>query len=237
VKIVATIIGALAFTATANAAPPSLTGVGHQNRHPTATFSTPRTEDVTIYFATKPDRATDGRFLQENVEHTDFFTDPEMQAGQWLDSDRIDPGTYYVMLHATAESSCISYPPPTYQRVVDPSCADGFSNIVTVTIPKPVVRYRVGFERGFIGSFTIRASSSGEAIPYLLCSRDLAKRRCVRGRIDRSSWDSSNDDTIYMTATDFKKRVYCKFGRKTTVTWYVRGRVVGRVSWRWRNRC
>lgn len=102
---------------------------------------------------------------------------------------------------------------------------------------KPVVRYRVGFSRGFIGGFTIRASSSGEAIPYLLCSRDLAKRRCVRGRIDRLGWNSANDDTIYMTATDFKKRVYCKFARRTTVSWYVRSRMVGSVSWRWRNRC
>lgn len=236
-KLLVSIITALAFAGNANAAPPSLTSVGHQSRHPTATFSAPRADDATIYFATKPDRATDGRFLEENVEQTDFFTDAEVQAGRWLDSDRIDPGTYYVMLRADPESTCISYPPPTYQRVVDPSCADGFSNIVTVTIPKPIVRYRVVFTRGFIGSFSIRASSSGEAIPYLLCSRDMAKRRCVRGRISSLGWDSPNDDTIYLAATDFKKRVYCKFGRKTTVTWHVRGRRVGSVSWRWRNRC
>jgi hypothetical protein len=141
------------------------------------------------------------------------------------------------MLRAEPESLCISYPPPDYRRVVDPVCADGFSNIVVVTIPKPVVRYRVGYSRGLIGGFTIRASSSGEAIPYRLCSRDLAKRRCVRGAIEALGWDSANSDTIYLTAFDFRKSVYCKRGRRTTVTWYVRGRRVGSVSWRWRNRC
>lgn len=173
----------------------------------------------------------------KNVRVVDLLTDSEIQAGRWLDSDRIDPGVYYAMLRADAEASCVSYPPPNYQRVVDPSCADGFSNILSVTIPKPRVRYRVSVERGFIGSFTIRAGTSGEAIPYRLCSPDLARRRCLRGTIDGIGWDSPSSDTLYMTATDFKKRVYCKWGRKTTVTWYVRGRAVGSVSWRWRNRC
>ena len=236
-KLVVAAIGALVFAGAANAAPPSLTGVGHERRHPTATFSAPRADFATIYIATKPDRATDGRFLEENVEVIDFLTDAELQGGRWLDSSRIDPGTYYVMLRVDPESSCVSYPPPNYERVVDPSCADGFSNVVTLAIPKPRVRYRVTFERGFIGSSTIRASSSGEAIPYRLCSRDLAKRRCLRGTIDKGDWDSPSSDTKYLTASDFKKRVYCRWGRKTTMTWSVRGRVVGRVSWRWRNRC
>jgi hypothetical protein len=86
-------------------------------------------------------------------------------------------------------------PPAAIQRS-DPSCADGFSNILTLTIPKPVVRYRVSFERGFIGSFTIRASNSGEAIPYRLCSRDLTKRRCLRGTIEEIGWGSSSSDTL-----------------------------------------
>jgi hypothetical protein len=236
-KLVVAIMGALVFAGAANAAPPSLTSVSHQNRHPTATFSAPRADWVTVYVASKPDRATDGRFLEENVETLDILTDAEIQAGRWLDSSRLDPGVYYVMLRADPESSCVSYPPPNYERVVDPSCADGFSNIVTLTIPKPRVRYRVRFERGFIGSFTIRASSSGEAIPYRVCSRDLAKRRCLRGTIDSIGWDEPSSDTLYVTATDFRKRVYCKWGRKTTMTWFVRGRKVGSVAWRWRNRC
>jgi hypothetical protein len=236
-KLLVAVIGAFVFAGTANAAPPSLVSVGHESRHPTAAFSAPRADDVTIYLASKPDRATDGRFLEENVEAIDFMTDAEIQAGRWLDSSRIEPGTYYVMLLAYPESSCVSYPPPNYQRVVDPSCADGFSNIMTVTIPKPVIRYRVSFSRGFIGSFTIRASHSGEAIPYKLCSRDLAKRRCLRGTIGSLDWDSPNSDTRYLSASDFRKRVYCKWGRRTRMTWFVRGRRVGSVAWRWRNRC
>ena len=236
-KLLLTISGALLFAGSANATPPSLTSVGHQSRHPTATFSAPRAAYATIYMATKPDRGTDGRFLSENVKSIDLLTDAELQSGRWLDSDRIDPGRYYVMLRADAESSCWSYPPPDYQPVLDPTCADGFSNIVTVVIPKPVVRYGVSFSRGFIAGFTIRASSSGQAVPYRLCSPDLRRRRCIRGTIDSLSWDSPNSDTLYLTATDFRKRVYCRWGRRTTMTWHVRGRRVGRVAWRWRNRC
>ena len=54
-----------------------------------------------MYLASSPERGTDGRFLQENVKETDFLTDDEIQRGAWLDSDQVDPGTYYVMLEAT----------------------------------------------------------------------------------------------------------------------------------------
>jgi hypothetical protein len=106
------------------------------------TFSAPRAADVTVYLASRPDRATDGRFLSENIEEIDFLTDEEIRSGRWLYEDAVKPGTYYVLLRADAESSCTSYPPPDYRETHDPSCADGFSQVATLTVEnrRPTVR-------------------------------------------------------------------------------------------------
>jgi hypothetical protein len=68
-------------TGGALAVPPTLRAVGQENRHPTASFSAPRADTGTIYIATKPDRATDGSFLDENVKTLDSLTDSELQGG------------------------------------------------------------------------------------------------------------------------------------------------------------
>jgi hypothetical protein len=87
--------------------------------------------------------ATDGRFLSENVVKEDFFTDSEIQSGQWLDSDQIDPGSYFVMLNATRDfSTCDSYD-SNFNAVINPSCADGFSAVASLTIPTPKTKYTV----------------------------------------------------------------------------------------------
>jgi hypothetical protein len=125
------VVASLACAGVAGAATPALLGVGEQNRHATANFSMPGADDATIYFATRPDRATDGRFLEENVEHSDFLTTDEIQAGRWLDSGQLDPGRYYVMLRAT-----------DYECFGSPACMEGFSNMLTLTVPKPAPRYR-----------------------------------------------------------------------------------------------
>jgi hypothetical protein len=71
-------IAVLVLPAGALAVPPTLSSVGQENRHPTASFSAPRADSATIYFATKPkpDRATDGRFLDENVKTLDILRTP-----------------------------------------------------------------------------------------------------------------------------------------------------------------
>ena len=61
----------------------------------------PGADDATINFATKPDRAIDGGFLQENTKATDFLTADKIQRGSWLYKDQLDPGNYYVMIRAT----------------------------------------------------------------------------------------------------------------------------------------
>ena len=98
----AVVVPSFVFADGALASPPVLSSVTVSgDRHPSATFSTPKADDVTIYFASKPDRASDGSFFQENIVALDLMTSDEIQAGSWTYSDQLDPGTYYVMLNAS----------------------------------------------------------------------------------------------------------------------------------------
>jgi hypothetical protein len=88
-------------------------------------------DDVTIYLATSPDRATDGRFLSENVRDLDFLTDEEIQAGFWSYETQLAPGIYHVMLGAD-----------DYDCGVEATCIDGYSNVLTLVIPLPTLSMR-----------------------------------------------------------------------------------------------
>jgi hypothetical protein len=202
----------LGFPGAAFAAPPQLLSVGQQNRHPTATFSAPSADFATIYLATKPDRGSDGHFLDENVKESDFLTSDEIQRGAWLDTSQVDPGTYYVMLEATQ----FCYPP-------DPSCTEGFSSVLTLEVPKPSSSYRghVGpmfrFSRVVWVDLTVRPL--GERLPYRVCWRlRTKKQRCASGLVLGYSWNSSASDSLRLSMRGMAKR--------TTFTWYVKGRRV-----------
>lgn len=156
--IITAVVASAVFSSTAYATSPSLLTVGAQDRHPEATFSAPGAEDATIYFATRPDRATDGRFLEENVVHLDIMTADEIQTGRWLDSAQLDPGTYYVLLRAT-DDDCVG----------DPNCLNGFSAMLTLSVSK--------FEQTFTGrakayrylsivDLTLRVNPLGETLRY-----------------------------------------------------------------------
>lgn len=150
--------------------PPLLTNLSHEGRHPKAGIVTPRADFVTIYIATRPDRASDGSFLSENVKEFELLTDDEIQSGSWLYERAIDPGTWYVMANASAESSCYSSPPPDYKLVRDPACAHGFSDVMTLVVPKPVSRYSIKVQTlrsiGIV-YLTLRAAPLGEDRPYV----------------------------------------------------------------------
>jgi hypothetical protein len=66
---------ALALPGAAAADPPALLTIDQVSRHPTARFAIPGADLATIYFSTKPDRASDGSFLQENITDLDLLTD------------------------------------------------------------------------------------------------------------------------------------------------------------------
>ncbi len=190
----------------------------------TMSFSATRADSVSVYIASKPDRGSDGSFLTENVVTMDSFTDSEIQAGQWLDSDQIDPGSYFVMLKATRDfTSCDSYD-SNFNTVVDPSCADGFSTVVSLTIPTPKSRYTVKTEvlkNIRIAYLTLTANPLGTKLPYQVCwkqptgKKKTLKKKCVTGSLSGYSWSDDASDLRRISTKGMTKR--------TKFTWYTRG--------------
>ncbi len=211
-------IAALALATPAQAVPPTLSSVTHQDRHPTVSFSAPRADFATIYLASKPDRATDGSFLQENIKELDLLTDSEIQSGRWSDENQIDPGTYWVILRASPDfESCY-----IGSGSFDPACADGFSNVLTLVVPKPPIRYRAAvtayrfINRAYLA---LSATPLGETVPYRVCYRLKSRRpQCLKGTLDGYSWDSPGTDSLTVNTRNL--------AAVTTFTWYVAGKAV-----------
>jgi hypothetical protein len=209
----------LVLVPSAAAVPPTLLTVGTQALHPTATFSAPKSDDVVIQIASKPDRASSGEFLTENVVVFDLLADSEIQTGRWLYESQIDPGTYYVLLRASPDFDlCYLIDSGTY----DPSCADGYSAMQTLTIPRPAIRYGASVRHYVYLSnvdLTITAVPLGQKMPYRVCYRTAARRRvCLDGVISGYSWTSSASDTRSVNRRNLRT--------VTTFTWYVEGRAV-----------
>jgi len=198
------------------AAPPGLLSVGQEAQHPTATFSAPLADDVTIYIASSPARATDGSFLTENVETLDILTDSEIQAGTWKSERLVDPGIYYVMLRASPTfSACYRFEQGGY----DPACADGYSNVMTLAVPTPQIAYSTKatiYKNIRVGYLSLTAKPLGVDLRYDLCYRTKAKRkRCSKATIDAFSWEQTATDQLRVSLAGLAKR--------TVFTWYKRG--------------
>ena len=183
----------------------ALAGVGQQDRHPTVTLAAPLAGSVIVYIASKPDRATDGSFLQENVVDIEYLTDSEIQSGLWLDSSQIDPGSYFVMLKATRDfTSCDSYDAHVNQ-VIDPSCADGFSTVVPLTVPTPKTKYTVKtdlLKNIGIVYLTLTAKPLRVKMPYQICwkrptgKNKTLRKRCVTATLSGYSWGADASDSL-----------------------------------------
>lgn len=179
----------LTSAAAAQGVTPTLLDVRQEERHPIATFSMTGADDATIYFATKPERATDGRFLEENIAHIDFLITEEIQAGRWLDEAQLDLGRYFAMLRAS-----------DYDCAGAPDCIDGLSNVLDLLVPKPARHYsgRVRAYRYLSGvDLVLRIAPLGEVVPYRVCWKLVSgRRRCVRGRVRGNSWNSPAEDQV-----------------------------------------
>lgn len=202
---------ALALPGAASANPPQLLTIDQVGRHPIAQFSITGADDATIYIATKPDRASDGSFLQENITDLDPLTTDEIQRGVWTYESQLDPGTYYVLLYAV-DFDCIG----------QPTCLNGYSNVLTLHIPKPPQAYRGGvsvLHYVHLAYLTLRVKPLGEQLPYKVCWRLKNKRRrCVGGTVEGYSWNQPASDDVTVGLRGMAKR--------TTFVWYVRGRKV-----------
>jgi hypothetical protein len=214
-------IAALVVPAEALAVAPTLIAVGQQNRHVTAGFSAPRADFATIYVASKPDRATDGNFLQENVKSEDVLTASEIQSGQWLNHEQVDPGTYWVMLEADPAEGCYLVD-AAYGVYLDPACADGFSNIVQLVVPEPAIHYSAAatvYRYLDEVDLQLTATPLGADRDYRLCYRlKTGHTRCLAGTLHGVLWNTSTDDTQTISKRNLP--------RVTTFNWYVGGKRV-----------
>jgi hypothetical protein len=211
---------ALVLAAPVLAVPPVITSLTQTDRHASATLSAPRADIVTIYFATKPDRATEGSFLEENIKTSDLLTDDEIASGRWSSEDQLDPGTYYVMLKALPDFGlCYDVNAGDY----DPACANGFSDVSTLNVPTPASRYAVaGTAFKFLreAHLSITATPLGENRPYRVCTTTTARRRlCVPGVLEGFSWSSSASDSVTVRTRSLPALA--------TFTWYVGSTKVG----------
>jgi len=210
---------ALAWSGTALAAPPVILSVGHQARHPVVVFSAPKSDHVVIEMATKPDRGTDGSFFSENQVEFDLMTDSEIAAGRWLSESQINPGTYYVLVRASPDFDLCYLDDGSY----DPSCADGYSSMARLVVPKPPIRYVVGATRQtYSATVTLRISATplGERLPYRVCYLTKARKRlCLRDTLAGYSWSSGARESLTV-----RTRFLATF---TTFTWFVGARAVG----------
>jgi hypothetical protein len=192
---------ALALGAAPAYAAPLLINVGQQDRHPTASL----TGAETIYMATSPERASDGKFLEENITDLDLLTDAEIASGQWLYERQLDPGVYWLV--AT-----------DYETYSEP---------MALEIPKPKQRYRVKVSHGFIASFEFIVTPLGEDLPYRVCWPRGKGRKCLRETVGGYDWNDAASDIVYLTASDVG---LSERRRKTKLTWWANGtRVVSKT--------
>lgn len=214
----------LCAAAPALAVPPAIEVADQEDGHVAVSFSAPRADLVSVSIASEPDRGTDGRFLSENVVTMDFFTDSEIQSGLWFDSDRIDPGSYFVMLNATRDFTTCDRYDSNYNTVIDPSCADGFSTVEPLTIPTPKTKYAVKtdvLKNIRIAYLTLTGTPLGTERHYQVCWKQPSgkektlKKKCVTGTLSGYSWSSDASDLLRISTKGMTKR--------TKFTWYTRG--------------
>jgi hypothetical protein len=99
----------------------------------------------------------------------------------------------------------------------DPSCADGYSNVLQLVVPRPTVRYaaRVSVYR-FLRQVSLElvAAPLGEKQPYRMCYRLKSRAlRCLRGTLDGFDWNSSASDELTVPSRNL--------ATITTFSWYV----------------
>jgi hypothetical protein len=157
---------------------------------------------------------------EENVKTSDYLTDAEVQSGQWLDQYQLDPGTYYVMVEASPDfDSCYLY---GSGGAYDPACANGFSDIVTLTVPRPATTYSGSATAlRYAGKvyLQLRARPLGAAVSYRVCWKDAKRRQhCLSAKIDGYSWHSDATDEVSVTTRGLAPM--------TTFVWTVSGKPV-----------
>ena len=163
------------------------------------------------------------------VEVTDFLTASEIQAGRWAYESQIAPGRYYVMLLAAPDvDACLISDQGDY----DPSCADGHSAVLPLTVPRPASRYTASARvRRSLQRVDLRlrvaplgfgrrgGARGGPRLRYRVCYQlTNQQRRCLTSAVEGFDWNSGASDMLSVTTR--------RLPPLTTFTWLVGGKAV-----------
>jgi hypothetical protein len=162
--LVAAAVAALLLVAAASADPPPLLAIGIDGLHPTASFAIGRAVFATIAISRTPDRAPDGSFAAPLDQVA--LTPDEIAAGTWRDPNELEPGTYWVLLHADADiDTCF-----LLGDGWDASCPDGWSaQPLQLVVTTPTPRYAAAVSlarRAGIARLRLTATPLGASLPY-----------------------------------------------------------------------
>jgi hypothetical protein len=223
---VSAVAGLLVLPGVALAQIPSLESVSQQGGHVSITFSAPDADFVTVHVASSPEQGSDGAFFSENIVQTDILTDDEIASASWLSDQRLNPGQYWVSVDATPDlETCM-----LDDGSISPSCADGYSNVETITIPRPTTRYRA-FESDMFANIGIvyvdlKATPLGDNEDVKLCYRvtvhERSVRRCLNRQLDGYDWSDSVDDTARLSTRGMAKR--------EVFTWSLASRAIAHLT-------
>jgi hypothetical protein len=190
---------------------PTLLSVTQQSRHPSATFSAPGADSPPFTSLPALTAPPTGASFKKTFGIWTPSQLTRFKLGHGRTSRSSTLGCIYAMMRAD-DFDC----PGT------PSCIAGFSNILTLKVPKPSHTYRGSvqvFHYSHLASLTLRVTRLGESLPYKVCWKLKSKRRrCLSGKVQGYSWNSSADDTLDVRLRGMKQ--------KTTFAWYVGGRKV-----------
>lgn len=224
--VVAAVTALLVVPGAAMAQIPTLQSVSQQDRHVSIAFSAPSADFVSVTVASAPDQGSDGAFYSENIAASAILTDDEIASGSWLSDAQLDPGQYWVNVNATPDfSACL-----LNDGTMNPTCADGYSNVLSVTVPTPTVRYRASVSEmlTYIGQVDLKLTATPlganetARLCYSIKRHGRSSKRCLNQNLVGYDWNASASDLVDLSTRGMSGREH--------FTWSMSGRVIATLT-------
>ena len=166
-----------------------------------------------------------GAFFSENVVDSADLTADEIASGSWLSDDQLSPGRYWVVINGDPDLTCF-----LDDGTIDPACSDGYSNMLSVTIPQPSIRYRgaVSEMLADIGRLDLKLTVAPLGVKqavrlcYSVTKHKHAAKRCVNQHLVGYDWNKPASALLALSTRGMSKR--------ELFTWFVAGRTVARLT-------